>query len=173
MNRVRKLELKAVLGDITKVKGDAIVNAAQESLIRGGGVDGTIHAVAGAQLQEECLVGGVQDWRREGDEGLRLACKMCHLHCRPVFLPRHLDGTKDGLLACCYRRSLELAEQLGCQSIAFPAISTGVYGFPKETCRQDRCLRSKALLRQHPVGTLCVLQLRKLFHLHKPPECEQ
>jgi len=146
---INQSTLELVQGDITKQDVDAIVNAANSSLLGGGGVDGAIHRAAGPELLAECrTLGGCETGSAKITRGYKLKAR----HVIHAVGPVYHDGKQGepALLASAYRTSLELASQHHCASIAFPAISTGAYGYPMEDAARIAFRTIIEYLEQHP-----------------------
>ena len=141
--------LKVMRGDITKLDVDAIVNAANTSLLGGGGVDGAIHRAAGPELLEECrTLGGCPTGEARITRGYRLPAKWVIHAVGPVW--HGGERGEDALLASCYRNSLRLAAEAGARTVAFPAISCGVYRFPVRRAARIAVNAVRDYLREHP-----------------------
>jgi len=145
----REERIELVQGDITRLAVDAIVNAANSSLLGGGGVDGAIHRAAGPELLEECrTLGGAHPGEAKPTQGHRLPARWVIHTVGPVW--HGGSRGEDETLASCYRESLRVAASLGARSVAFPAISTGAYGFPLERATRIALAEVRAGLRRHP-----------------------
>ena len=141
--------LQTVLGDITKQSVDAIVNAANCSLLGGGGVDGAIHRAAGPELLAECrTLHGCETGRAKITKGYRLPAK--HVIHTPGPVWHGGNSHEPELLASCYRSCLELASENGCKTVDFPSISTGVYRFPLDKAASIACKTIKEYLEANP-----------------------
>lgn len=166
--------LKIISGDITKVKTDAIVNAANTSLLGGGGVDGAIHRAAGPELLAECrMLNGCRTGQAKITKGYRLPAKYVIHTPGPVW--NGGGSGEEALLADCYENCLRLAAAHGCRTVAFPSISTGIYRFPLEKASVIAVRTILSFCKEHPeieeVQMVCFDERTRSFYEKALREC--
>lgn len=147
--------MKILFGDITTLDCDAIVNAANSSLLGGGGVDGAIHRAAGSELVHECrILGGCKPGMAKITKGYQLKARHIIHTVGPVW--NGGNHNEEGTLTSCYVNCLELCREHGIESVAFPCISTGIYGFPKDIAAQIATQVCGEFIKEHPLEiTFC------------------
>ena len=160
------MPLQIVRNDITTMQVDAIVNAANESLLGGGGVDGCIHRAAGLELLAECrTLHGCKTGSAKITKGYNLPCQYV-IH---TVGPRWHGGQygEHDQLVSCYQASLQLAEEYGCKSVAFPLISSGIFGYPKEQALKVAIDTIQGFLLTHDMTVYLVIFDQEIFSLYQ------